>query len=83
MNLSKNRIFGKNGKSAGADLIPAEFVKYSSDTVASDITDIFNYMIEYREFPVSWTEGLRTPVFKNGNKLDVNNYRGISVLPIF
>ena len=43
----------KNGKSAGADLIPAEFIKYSSEVIASDLTDIFNYMIEYREFPTT------------------------------
>ena len=30
-------------------------------------------------FPNSWCEGLISPIFKSGNKLDPNNYRGICV----
>ena len=30
-------------------------------------------------FPESWSEGLITPIFKNGDKFDPNNYRGICV----
>ena len=42
-----------------------------------------NYCIEWREFPDIWAEGLRTSVYKAGDVLDPDNYRGITVLPIF
>ena len=44
---------------------------------------MFNYMIEHRDFPETWTEGLRSPIFKSGAKLETVNYRGMTVLPIF
>ena len=44
---------------------------------------MFNYIIEHRDFPETWTEGLRSPIFKSGAKLETANYRGITVLPIF
>ena len=30
-------------------------------------------------FPDIWNQGLITPIFKNGDKFDPNNYRGICV----
>ena len=73
----------KNNKSAGIDSIPAEFVKCCSDAMAADMADMFNHALEKREFPDIWAEGVRTPVYKSGMKLDTNNYRGITVLPVY
>ena len=87
-NFTENEIIDiihqlKNNKSAGIDSIPAEFVKCCSDVMAADMEDMFNYALEKREFPDIWTEGVRTPVYKSGMKLDTNNYRGITVLPVY
>ena len=38
--------------------------------------------MESHTFPDSWNEGIVTPINKKGNKLDVNNYRGIIFLKI-
>ena len=46
------------------------------------ISIAFNYIIEKREFPTSWSEGIRSAVFKSGKYDNVTNYRGITILPI-
>ena len=53
----------KNNKSPGIDAIPAEFLKHSKDILAGDIATILNYVIEKRNFPEIWAEGLRSGVF--------------------
>jgi len=73
----------KTNKSPGYDRIPSELIKYLNDLVASDITMMLNYIIELREFPDTWAEGLRTPVYKSGQPNSAGNYRGITVLSVF
>ena len=73
----------KCNKAQGIDLIPAEFVKYCKDILVDDLCKLYNYILGKREFPDAWAEGLRTAVYKAGYRLDPNNYRGITVLPIF
>ena len=73
----------KTGKSAGKDMIPAEFMKYCGTDLYSDLSNVFNYMIENKHFPDSWAEGIRSAIHKAGDKLNPSNYRGITVLPIF
>ena len=36
-----------------------------------------------KHFPENWTEGLRSPIFKSGSRSNCDNYRGITVLPVF
>ena len=72
----------KSHKSPGIDAIPAEFIKHCKDILADDITMVLNYIVEERIFPDIWSEGLRSAVFKSGKKNLVNNYRGITILPI-
>ena len=73
----------KNNRSPGSDYIPPEFLKCMKDELADDLPDIFNYFIEKRQFPRNWAEGLRSAIFKNGDRMDPNNYRGITVPRIF
>ena len=84
-NFTENEIIAiihqlKDNKLAGIDSIPAEFVKCCSDVMAADMADMFNYALEKHEL---WTEGVRTPVYKSGMKLDTSNYHGITVLPVY
>ena len=73
----------KNNKSAGIDSIPAEFLKATKINISQDLADLFNYIIETRNFPVDWAVGLRSAIHKSGSKFDTRNYRGITVLPMF
>ena len=73
----------KVNKSVGTDCIPAEFIKACNGSFIQNICYVLNYCIELRQFPDTWAEGLRTSVYKTGDKLNPDNYRGITVLPIF
>ena len=72
----------KSHKSPGMDSIPAEFIKSCKNTLAETITIALNYMIEHRDFPQTWASGIRSAVFKNGQRCQVNNFRGITILPM-
>ena len=58
----------KNNKSPGIDNIPAEFIKECKNEVAVHLTDALNYIIEKRDFPVAWSEGIRSAIFKSGRR---------------
>ena len=73
----------RNNKSAGTDYNPAEFINYNKDVLARDIATILNYILEREEFPETWSEGIRSSIFRGRDNLDTNNYRGITGLPVF
>ena len=41
---------------------------------------LFNRMYDIGYFPEQWTEGHIIPIFKKGDKNNVSNYRGITLL---
>lgn len=45
-------------------------------------TDIFNSCIDLAIVPRDWKYGILTALFKKGDPMDLNNYRGITVLPM-
>ena len=51
--------------------------------IAEQLADIFNKSIVSEVFPDSLKHAKITPVFKTDDKCMVNNYRSISVLPVF
>ena len=69
----------KSKKAAYSDRINNEMIKYSVDVLANGFTKLFNTILKSGNFPSPWCEGLISPIFKSGNKLDPNNYRGICV----
>lgn len=44
------------------------------------ITTLFNAVFMSGVYPVSWVRAMVFTIFKRGNRSDVNNYRGISVI---
>jgi hypothetical protein len=71
--------------SSGDSTISTKLLKIlfcSCMQIAEAITNLFNDCIEQGEIPDKFKIALITPLFKNvGNREDMNNYRGISVLP--
>ena len=68
--------------SSGVTGIPTKILKEISLFLAPVLTEIFNNCLKTGIIPDEWKTAVVTPLFKNkGNKDDLNNYRGISVLP--
>ena len=71
----------KNKKSCGPDGIPGEFLKYSSGAIGI-LTEIFNQIFSTALIPDQWTESFIVPIYKMGDKNQVNNYRGVSLTSV-
>lgn len=65
----------------GWDEIPARLLQECSNTLVPVITHICNISMAEGIFPKSFKKAVVHPIFKNGNRDSVNNYRPISVLP--
>ena len=59
----------KKNKSPGLDCIPGEFIKVCRYELLDVITVALNFIIEHRDFPDIWVEGLRLPT-KSGRMND-------------
>lgn len=69
-------------KGPGTDGIPPLFLKKCSFNLSRPLYHIFNCSLQTGVFPNYWKEGFRKPIFKDGDKSLVNNYRPISVLGV-
>ena len=74
----------KNGKSPGIDQITAELLKKCSinKSFIELLHTLFNKFFDESIFSSSWAEGIIIPIFKKGEHIDPNNYRGITLLSI-
>uniref|UniRef100_A0A8K9Y4M0 Reverse transcriptase domain-containing protein n=1 Tax=Oncorhynchus mykiss TaxID=8022 RepID=A0A8K9Y4M0_ONCMY len=68
-------------KSAGLDNLDPFFLKLSAKIVATPITSLFNLSFVSSEIPKDWKAAAVIPLFKEGDTLDPNCYRPISILP--
>jgi hypothetical protein len=77
------RLISKLDTSTGAGLvaIPTKVIR-SAPSLIPVLTKLFNLCIASNYVPLDWKSACVTPLYKNkGDKNDINNYRGISVLP--
>ncbi|CAB4032409.1 Hypothetical predicted protein [Paramuricea clavata] len=65
----------KSKTAAHLDKINNGMIKYSVDILANGFIKVFNTIMKSGKFPTLWCEGLISPIFKSGNKLDPSNYR--------
>ena len=68
-----------NSKATGIFGIPNRALKDCAEHIAPSLTDIFNLSLETKVFPDDLKVGKVAPVYKSGDKDDLNNYRPISV----
>nr|XP_006819489.1 PREDICTED: uncharacterized protein LOC102801057 [Saccoglossus kowalevskii] len=69
----------KNNKACGPDGIPSEMLKYSSVSMIKALQKMFNQILKNGQYPDNWSISILTPIHKQGNYLNTNNYRGVSV----
>ena len=71
----------KSHKSPGIDQIPAELIKAGVRTIRCKIHKLIISIWNKEELSEKWKESVIVPIYKNGDKTDCSNYRGISPLP--
>ena len=69
-------------KSTGIDGIKPIFLKDGAQIIKSAITHIINLSIETEKVPDLLKQAIVKPLFKKGSRLEVGNYRPVSLLCI-
>ena len=69
-------------KSTGLDKISSRLIRYCADVISPHLTIIFNRSLVTGIFPDDWKAAKVTPLFKQGDRSDMNNYRPISVISV-
>ena len=69
-------------KATGLDKISARLLRYCPDLLSESLTVIFNCSINIGIFPDEWKYSKVIPIFKHGERRDLNNYRPISIIPV-
>ncbi len=67
-------------KAAGSDAIESEVWKYAPPEVKRGLVDLFNKVWDSGTILREWSEAIVVPIYKNGDKTEPGNYRGISLL---
>ena len=72
----------KNNQAGGLDEVTAELLKHGGETVAEELTYLFNLIWQREEVPGDWRRGAIVKLPKKGNLSDCNNWKGITLLSI-
>lgn len=67
--------------SCGIDGIPPHILKKIAEYICDPLTDMINECFTSGTFPDDLKLAKVIPIYKKGSKLDINNYRPVSVLP--
>ncbi len=69
----------ERGKAAGPDGILNEMMMFGGQKMISSMRVLFNNLTDLEEYPQEWRRSLIVPVFKDGDKEELDNYRGIAL----
>ena len=70
----------KNGKAAGLHKIIPELIKALDEKTLDVFVLLLNKILDNGVFPEEWTLGVVVILYKEGERSDLNNYRGITLL---
>ena len=69
-------------KSHGFDQISIRMLKICDSSIVKPLSIIFKTSLKSGVFPFLWKKANIIPIHKKGDKMDIKNYRPISLLPI-
>ena len=69
-------------KSSGMDGLSSRICKDAFLVLSDQLTHLFNCSLSTAIFPDAWKAAKVVPLFKGGDREDVNNYRPVSLLPL-
>ena len=69
-------------KSTGLDGISPRFLKDGADSLVDPVAHIINLSLTSEIFPSSFKKARVKPLYKKGSRLEVGNYRPVSILPV-
>ena len=69
-------------KATGPDNLPAIILKNCADALAPSLTVFFNASFSTGLYLTEWKQANIPPIYKKGNRSEVENYRQVSLLPI-
>ena len=69
----------KNKKAEGVDKIANDMIKYFPEKILKVVLCLFNKFLKSGEILNEWCEGLITPLYKENEKNNPDNYRGICI----
>ena len=70
-------------KSTGSDPIPTNIIRQCYSELSEPLSILFHFILKYNVYPIAWKTAKITPVHKKGVKNKIQNFRPISLLPIF
>ena len=73
----------KSTSACGVDNIPIAVIKHVANNISPVLSSLINYSFQTGSFPDALKIAKVVPVFKNGDKTLLNNYRPISLLNSF
>lgn len=85
LTLDENTVFKalslcNSSTSPGPDGLPSIILAKCGDNLFIPLTILFNLSLQTSKFPRQWKSSYITPIFKNGDRSNVTNYRGIAML---
>ena len=69
----------ERGKAAGSDGILNEMLMFGGEKMISSMRVLFNNFIELEGYPQEWRRSLIVPMFKDDDREELDNYRGIAL----
>ena len=70
----------KLGKASGNDIVSNEMITALVETHPTLVIKLFNGILQSSEVVPDWVFGMIVPLFKDGSRMDANNYRGITLM---
>jgi len=70
----------KRGKAPGEDGIVNEAWRYMAKEIGEGLWKLINNIWKKGGIPEDWNKGIINPIYKRGEKSEINNYRGITLM---